>query len=202
MWTSEKKLQLIKGTNVNYSSKDGFQSAVFGPIFWSAIHMVSFNYPVHPSREDKYNYVNWLLSVGNVLPCKYCRDNFVTNLNSAGWNPHDDLSVAIDMNQAILKSRDSFSRFCYTLHDEVNKMLNKTSPPFQEVRYKFELLRAKCMTEKEKLELKKSQQELGCIRPAENGIRAKCVINIVPKDTNTPGFQIDKRCMLTDEQHS
>lgn len=186
-WRSEKFMYEIKDTNqeLNYNSKDGMQSAIFGPAFWMSIHLVSFNYPTNPSEEDKMNYHNWLMSLGKVLPCRYCRDNFKKNLKSANYS------------YASLHSRDTFSRFCYDLHCIVNNMLGKVSPPYEEVRHKYEMFRAKCLSNEQKEELRIHKQELGCIRPLHNGERGKCVINIVPNTGNekqTNHIIVDDRC--------
>ena len=39
----------------DFLSGDGFMVSVWGPIFWTAIHTVSFNYPIEPTEEDKVN---------------------------------------------------------------------------------------------------------------------------------------------------
>lgn len=193
MWKAEEKIANLhvnyRGNNENldasfeYGSKDGMQSAIFGPAYWMSIHITSFNYPVTPSLEDKKNYKNWLLSIGNVLPCRYCRENFTKNLESAGFN------------DSCMNNRDSFSRFCYNLHDCVNNMLGKSSPSFETIRDKYEVLRAKCLTDEQKEELSKSNKELGCIRPLHKGERGKCVITIVPQNSEVENFNIDKKCM-------
>ena len=171
-------------TMSDYTSNDGIQTAIFGPPFWFTIHLVSFNYPVDPSETQKLQYANWLLSIGEILPCCYCRDNFPNNVVAA--------TTRQSMN--VMTSRHTFSRFCYDLHDEVNKMLNKTSPPFDQVRDQFEVCRAKCLTEAQKLNLLNTQKELGCVRPAHVGTKGKCVLNIVPFGEKIEAFQISEQC--------
>lgn len=165
-----------------YNSKNGFQTLVWGPPTWMSIHITSFNYPPNPSELEKQHYKVWLESMEHVLPCRYCRENFSKNIKAAGWN------------YECLSSREMFSHFCYRLHDEVNKMLGKSSPKFEEIRDKYEILRAKCLSEKEKEKLQSENKELGCLRPKHNGQRGKCVLTIVPVHTNTPGFIIDDKC--------
>jgi hypothetical protein len=173
--------------NVNYNTKDGMQSAIFGPAFWMTIHITSFNYPPQPTEEDKANYENWLRSIGKVLPCRYCRENFEKNMESAGFSSKS------------LESRDEFSKFCYRLHCEVNKMLGKTSPSFKEVRDTYDFFRAKCLTEEEKKKLSDKNMELGCIRPLYNGKRGKCVISIEPNvdrnSSQTHNIRINEQCL-------
>lgn len=187
-WRSEQFSYELKEVNrdLNYNSKDGMQSAIFGPAVWMSIHMISFNYPTHPTEEDKRNYHNWLVSIGNVLPCKYCRENFAKNLKSAGYSYKS------------LASRDTFARFCYDLHCVVNEMLGKESPKYEDVRTQYEMFQAKCLSKDQKNQMLSSKKELGCIRPMHNGQRGKCVISIVPNDNDgkllTQNIQVDGRC--------
>ena len=59
----------------DYSSGDGMLTTVWGPPMWHYLHTMSFNYPIEPTVDDKNNYRNFILSLQNVLPCKYCRMN-------------------------------------------------------------------------------------------------------------------------------
>lgn len=45
-------------TEEDYKSGDGMQTAIFGPVFWTAIHLVSFNYPLNPTNEQKTAVLN------------------------------------------------------------------------------------------------------------------------------------------------
>ena len=106
-----------------------------------------------------------------------------------------------------MKSRETFSRYIYELHEVVNEMLKKKSGlSYQDVRERYEHFRARCVkkgknkTKKvrfsKKLEIisKKSKKETGCIVPLY-GEKAKCVLNIVPQDTDCESFNIDKKCI-------
>ena len=66
-----------------YDSPDGMQTPVWGPILWSLIHVVSF--AVRGSGKELSNHLCWLVETSRVLPCRYCRDNFFTNLRHALW---------------------------------------------------------------------------------------------------------------------
>ena len=46
---------------------------VWGPSLWHVLHTISFNYPVNPTEEQKQQYKDFVLSLGNVLPCGACR---------------------------------------------------------------------------------------------------------------------------------
>lgn len=193
-WEAQLKAIKLRGdvtfaetfTENDFQSNDGMQSAIFGPAFWMTIHMASFNYPTSPTPEQKRNYENWLCATGKILPCRYCRENFEKNMTDAGFGPQ------------VFENRDTFSRFCYTLHDKVNQMLGKSSPTFEEVRSNYEILRARCLSEKEKEAFAKENKEAGCIRPKHRGPRSRCIINVLPMNKcDGSSINIDASCGAT-----
>ena len=40
----------------DYNSGDGFLTTVWGPMMWSYLHTMSFNYTTKPTPEDKRHY--------------------------------------------------------------------------------------------------------------------------------------------------
>jgi hypothetical protein len=63
----------------DFISGDGFLVSVWGPLQWTFLHIMSFNYPVNPTPEDKKHYMDYVLNLQYVLPCKYCRINLTNN---------------------------------------------------------------------------------------------------------------------------
>ena len=59
-------------TYTDYNSGDGMLTSVWGPGLWHYLHTMSFNYPSNPTKNDKKNYKNFMMSlkmsyrVGNV----------------------------------------------------------------------------------------------------------------------------------------
>ena len=173
----------------DYSSGDGMLTTVWGPPMWHYLHTMSFNYPIEPTVDDKNNYRNFILSLQNVLPCKYCRMNLKTNLKQ------------LPLNMSDMKNRDSFSRYVYNLHELVNKMLNKKSNlTYCEVRERYEHFRSRCTDEKPKLfpytKIKNPKVEKGCTEPLY-GKKSKCVLKIIPQEQKEKTFQMDKNCIKT-----
>jgi len=179
----------------DYYSGDGMLTAVWGPSMWHFLHIMSFNYPVKPTLEDKKNYKEFVLSLRHVLPCKYCRQNLTNNLKSS------------PLTMAEMKDRDSFSRYIYKLHETVNKMLGKKSGlSYCDVRERYEHFRSRCTDEKPKVfdiiknikkTLKnKNKKEKGCTEPLY-GKKSKCIIKIVPQEEKCKTLQIDKKCIKT-----
>ena len=168
-----------------YSSGDGMLTTVWGPSMWHYLHTMSFNYPVHPTNNDKKYYRDFMLNLVHVLPCRHCRENLKRNYK------------AHPLKMCYMKDRNSFSRYVYKLHEIVNKMLGKKSGlSYCEVRERYEHFRARCTEEKPKLFnfRKTRKREKGCTEPLY-GKKAKCVINIVPQETKCKTLQIDKKCI-------
>ena len=120
-------------TNEEYNSGDGMLTTVWGPGLWHYLHTMSFNYPSNPTNQDKKHYRNFILNLRYVLPCKYCRINLTKNLKE------------LPLLHEHMKSRESYSRYIYLLHEHINKMLGKTSNlTYDEVRERYEHFRARC----------------------------------------------------------
>jgi hypothetical protein len=175
--------------NNDFNSGDGFLTTVWGPIAWTFLHTVSFNYPIKPTDEDKKNYRNFILNLENVLPCKYCRINLKNNLKKK------------PLNMCHMESRETFSRYVYELHEIVNKMLKKKSNlSYCDVRERYEHFRARCTNEDPKIfkfkktRTFKNKKEKGCTEPLY-GKKSKCVINIVPQEDKSETFKMDKKCI-------
>jgi hypothetical protein len=181
-------------SNEDYASSDGFLTSVWGPMLWSYLHTMSFNYPVNPTSEDKRHYRDFIINLQYVMPCKYCRMNLKKNFKQ------------LPLSMSYMKNRDTFSKYVYDLHEVVNKMLKKKSGlSYDEVRDRYENFRSRCTEEKLKLfsfkkviKSKKNQKEKGCTEPLY-GKKSKCVIKIVPQEEKQDTFQMDKKCIKTKE---
>lgn len=167
-------------TKRDYVSGDGMMTALWGPALWHFLHMISFNYPVHPTAEEKRNYRDFVKSLVNILPCKYCRQNLKKNLRS------------LPLTMAEMASRDTFSRYIYRLHERINTNLGKVSGlTFCDVRDRYEHFRARCTDKTNKtVKQRKSKKEKGCTT-ALHGVKGKCILRIVPKTRKCKTFAMD-----------
>ena len=169
----------------HYNSGDGMLTTVWGPSMWHYLHIMSFNYPVKPSSQEKIHYKNFMLNLQYVLPCRHCRENLTNNYK------------AYPLKECHLKSRAAFSRYVYRLHEIINKMLGKKSGlKFCDVKERYEHFRSRCTEENPKIFefKKKTEKEKGCTEPLY-GKKAKCVIKIVPHDEKCKTFQMDEKCV-------
>ena len=188
----------------DFKSGDGMMTSVWGPAMWHIMHTISFNYPVEPTKKQKKDYFNFYNNLKNILPCKYCRDNLKKNLKKIPL-----------LREKTMKSRESLSRWVYELHEEVNYMLGKKSNlSYEDVRLRYEMFRSRCLKKpsqtlkkskkqkrvkgKNKTRKVKPKKEKGCVKPLY-GVKSKCVIHIVPKESNKESFVVDPTCKISKE---
>ena len=182
-----------------YISGDGMLTSVWGPPMWHFLHTMSFNFPNNPSKFNKnYNkknntsgyrvedyYIDFILNLTHTLPCGSCRTNLIKNLQDLEFDKNK---------QKITKNRLNFSRFIYKLHNKVNKMLGKPKyKTYNYVRDKYESFRARCNVTKNK------NIEDGCTEldmSSYNIKKSKCVLHIVPADTDTKSMIVHKDCSI------
>jgi hypothetical protein len=166
-------------SDTEYNSNDGMLTSVWGPSMWHYLHTVSFNYPVNPTSDDKYNYRDFILSLKYTLPCGKCRKNLKANLQK------------LPLRMKYMESRLTFSKYVYELHELINTMLNKKSGlTYDMVRERYEHFRSRCTKQ-----IEKPKAEKGCVEPLYEGEKAKCILKIVPQTDNCDTFQIDNKCI-------
>lgn len=172
-------------TKKHFNSGDGMLTAVWGPSLWHFMHIMSLNYPVHPTSEDKKHYKKFIINLQYILPCRYCRENLKNNFKT------------LPLQSCHMKDRNSFSRYVYKLHETINTMLGKKSGlSYCDVRERYEHFRARCTHDKEFKFNKTRKKEKGCTEPLY-GKKSKCVIRIVPQEEKCKTLDIDKKCLKT-----
>ena len=163
----------------DYESGNGFSTYIWGPCMWYFLHTMSFNYPVKPTSLDKKHYMTFLKSLQYVLPCKTCRENYSKNIKSSECK----------LNMAVMKNRNSLSRWLCKLHNKINTQLCKKKEMKYEVcRDFYEQFRARCTKPKGK-------QHSGCSEPFHKGIKSRTVLRIVPRKSKIPTLDVDKKCL-------
>ena len=61
--TKKNKRKRVKSyTRKNYNSGDGMLTSVWGPSLWHYLHVMSFNYPMKPTKQEKKHYKNFILN--------------------------------------------------------------------------------------------------------------------------------------------
>lgn len=170
----------------DYKSNDGMLTSIWGPPLWHVLHSMSFNYPVDPKSEDKKHYRDFILKLKWTLPCGKCRTNLVNNFKK------------LPLKISHMKSRATFSKYVYDLHELINTMLGKTSGlTYEDIRERYEHFRSRCVETKEERKKRLSeikQIESGCIKPMY-GSKSKCVLKIIPDEEKCDSLLIDEKCI-------
>lgn len=160
------------GRCVDPNVDNGMMTKVWGPTGWLFLHCVTFGYPyaINPKNYEhsykKEQYRNFFMSVGNVLPCKYCRESY------------KDFVKVLPIDK-FLNTRKDLCLWLYKIHNMVNEKLGVPKsdiPSFTEIQEFYEQFRAKCKKTTE--EEREANKEKGCIKPAD-GTPKKCLINVV-----------------------
>ena len=150
----------------DYNSGDGFQTAIWGPAAWHYLHITSLNY----TKEKKKAYKTLLDGMGQTLPCIHCRSNFKKNVKSA------KKSMRAQGFHNVWKNRETYSRFIWTLHHEVNVMLGKCikdEPSYEQMRDELEMFRSRCLTREEVQKEREKNKKLLAKLKAQNAKAAE-----------------------------
>ena len=160
------------GGCVDPNVDNGMMTKVWGPPGWLFLHCVSFGYPyaINPSnpahKNKKLHYGEFFNNVGNILPCKYCRESYIDFIKE---NP-------VENN---LDTREQLCKWLYDIHNKVNHKLGVPDckiPSFEEVKIEYEKFRAKC--KKTDTEERENNMAKGCVTPAD-GTKKRCVVKVV-----------------------
>ena len=142
----------MSNCNIDHSDykNNGLITKIWGNAGWTFNHSVTFGYPLEPTPEQKMQYKNYFTSLGDVLPCKYCREsykNFITTGKTA-------------LTDAALENRESLTRWFYDVHEAVNDKLEiDYGITYQDMVDKYESFRARCG--------KPEKTAKGCVAPLD-----------------------------------
>lgn len=92
---------------------------IWGPIFWSTLHIASLAYSDKPTDRQRANMKAFYESMVDVLPCPVCRNHYEQNLSEM---PIDEA----------LNSRMGLIHWVFTMHNRVNVQLGKREFTFGE----------------------------------------------------------------------
>lgn len=83
---------------------------IWGPKWWSTMHLMSFTYPVKPTPKQKLTYTAAIQGIIQVLPCLDCRRHSEAYIQT---KPPD------------VSSRSTLSKWMVEFHNNVNHRLGK-----------------------------------------------------------------------------
>lgn len=97
----------------------GMSPAVWGPIFWTTMHIVSLGYPSKPSEEDKAGAVAFFNSLSTVIPCPICKTHYKSFLAKSPV-------------ESAINDRQDLIHWVFDMHNNVNVQLGKRAIRFDE----------------------------------------------------------------------
>jgi FAD-linked sulfhydryl oxidase len=92
---------------------------IWGPIFWSTLHIASLTYSDEPTERQKANMKAFYESLVDVLPCPICRKHYEVNL--------EEMPVT-----KALTSRAELIQWVFNMHNRINVQLGKREFTFAE----------------------------------------------------------------------
>ena len=92
---------------------------IWGPIFWSTLHIASLSYSDTPTERQKNNMKNFYESMIDVLPCPVCRHHYEENLKK---HPIDNS----------LNNRKDIIQWVFDMHNLINNQLGKREITFDD----------------------------------------------------------------------
>ena len=95
-------------------------SSIWGPSLWNSLHLITLNYPEKPSYAVRKQYYDFFNNLRYIIPCIYCRKNYIEHLNEIPLEPH-------------LDSRQLLVKWLIDIHNLVNKSLNKPEKSFSNI---------------------------------------------------------------------
>ena len=87
-------------------------SKIWGPKLWHLMHNISYSYKLKPSITEKNDYLNFYLSIYDLIPCPICKKFY------------GDFLLKIDKNKLVFNKFTLINKI-NLLHNLVNKKLGK-----------------------------------------------------------------------------
>jgi len=84
--------------------------AVWGPILWNTMHIISLGYPEEPDEATRQAAGSFYRSLSLLIPCPICRTHY---------------SKLIQAIPPATESKDALVKWVFTIHNQVNKELGK-----------------------------------------------------------------------------
>lgn len=84
----------------------------WGPPAWIFLHCITLTYPEKPTPEEKERYRIFFYSLGDVLPCKMCRQEYTIRMKKFPIEP-------------FLDSKKTLTQWMIDFHNSVNKRTKK-----------------------------------------------------------------------------
>jgi hypothetical protein len=96
----------------------GMSPDVWGPIFWTTMHIVTLGYSENPSDQEQKSAVEFFRSLIHMLPCPICRTHYSQFMKDVPVEEH-------------VGSRRDLIFWLFELHNKINVQLGKQPIEFK-----------------------------------------------------------------------
>lgn len=135
--SEEQKQQVIDAKRAidehTRGSKIGLDGRVWGAPAWRFLHSVTFNYPDNPDTSTQELYRRFFSIVGDVLPCKICRQHYKEH-------------TAANVLPIRLESRRALVEWMIDVHNRANESTGKRKHSYEEVIRDYTCAYCKCLS--------------------------------------------------------
>ena len=90
----------------------GMGPSVWGPIFWTMMHITTLGYPDAPTEQERQAAIDFFESLRYTIPCPICKQHYSDNITES------PVRNAVVSKQALI-------RWLFNIHNKVNIQLNK-----------------------------------------------------------------------------
>jgi hypothetical protein len=97
----------------------GMGPDVWGPIFWTTMHIVSLGYSQSPTKEEQEAAIAFYRSLSEMIPCPICKVHYRQHLKTAPI-------------ESAVNNRDELVFWVFSLHNKVNVQLGKPEITFDQ----------------------------------------------------------------------
>ena len=97
----------------------GMSPAVWGPIFWATMHIVSLGYSATPTDEERASTIAFYNSLAYTIPCPICKTHYRAVLAQSPV-------------ESAVKSRHDLIHWVFDVHNSVNVQLGKPKITFDQ----------------------------------------------------------------------
>lgn len=119
----------------NDNRNNGLITKIWGGPGWIFLHSITFGYPINPTPNQKNMYRDFFINLGNVLPCRFCRESYIKFITEGDTALTDN----------VLENRENLTKWLYNVHNAVNNKLEiNYAVSYEDVVDKYESFRARC----------------------------------------------------------
>ena len=128
--------------NNNHNHNNGLITKIWGPPLWTALHSITFGYPINPTLEQQHSSKQFFYHLGDVMPCVHCRTSYKKFI--------EEQDTLLEQS---LNNRESLVKWLYNIHNKVNRKLNMNyNLDYNTFIKKYENYRAKSSFVKQKID--------------------------------------------------